>query len=120
MDIISAYREAGTYRGAAAISGTTPKTVRRVIARHEAGGGTPARSPRGHNYDAVAVLVAERVDKTSARISAKRLLPAARAGGVCGVAAEFPAAGRGAKAGCGGGIIIVAAVRRCGRRVSTW
>ena len=37
MDIISAYREAGTYRGAAAISGTTPKTVRRVIARHEAG-----------------------------------------------------------------------------------
>src|ERR1039457_2170221 len=36
MDIISAYREAGTYRGAAAISGTTPKTVKRVIARHEA------------------------------------------------------------------------------------
>jgi hypothetical protein len=37
MDIISAYREAGTYRGAAAISGTTHKTVKRVIARHEAG-----------------------------------------------------------------------------------
>ena len=32
MDIIAAYREVGTYRGAAAISGTTPKTVRRVIA----------------------------------------------------------------------------------------
>jgi transposase len=89
MDIISAYREAGTYRGAAAISGTTPKTVRRVIARHEAGGGTPARSPRGHNYDAVAVLVAERVDKTSARISAKRLLPAARAAGYSGSPRNF-------------------------------
>ena len=38
MDIISAYREVGSYRGAAAISGTTPKTVRRVIARHESGG----------------------------------------------------------------------------------
>ena len=38
MDIISAYREVGTYRGAAAICGTTPKTVKRVIARHEAGG----------------------------------------------------------------------------------
>jgi hypothetical protein len=25
MDVISAYREVGTYRGAAAISGTTPK-----------------------------------------------------------------------------------------------
>ena len=38
MDIISAYREVGSYRGAAAISGTTAKTVKRVIARHESGG----------------------------------------------------------------------------------
>ena len=89
MDIISAYREAGTYRGAAAISGTTPKTVRRVIARHEAGGGTPPRSLREHNYDIVAGLVAERVDKTSARISAKRLLPAARAAGYGGSPRNF-------------------------------
>ena len=51
MDIISAYREVGTYRGAAAISGTTPKTVKRVIARHAAGGGVPARVPRERNYD---------------------------------------------------------------------
>jgi transposase len=89
MDIISAYREAGTYRGAAAISGTTPKTVRRVIARHEAGSGIPPRSPREHNYDIVAGLVAERVDKTSARISAKRLLPAARAAGYSGSPRNF-------------------------------
>jgi transposase len=67
MDIISAYREAGTYRGAAAISRTTPKTVRRVIARHEAGGGAPVRSPRVRNYDVVAALVAERVARTAAR-----------------------------------------------------
>ena len=89
MDIISAYREAGTYRGAAAISGTTPKTVKRVIARHEAGGGPPPRSPRGHNYDAVAGLVAERVEKTAGRISAKRLLPAARAAGFAGSPRNF-------------------------------
>jgi transposase len=89
MDIISAYREAGTYRGAAAISGTTPKTVRRVIARHEAGGGAPPRSPRGHNYDAVAALVAERVEKTAGRISAKRLLPGARAAGYAGSPRNF-------------------------------
>ena len=89
MDIISACREAGTYRGAAAISGTSPKTVKRVIARHEAGGGAPARSPRVRNYDAVTGLVAERVDKTSARISAKRLLPAARAGGYSGSPRNF-------------------------------
>src|SRR5580692_3174351 len=54
MDIIAAYREAGTYRGAAQIAGTTHKTVRRVIARQEAGGAAPGHrgqySPgrRGH------------------------------------------------------------------------
>jgi transposase len=89
MDIISAYREAGTFRGAAVISGTTHKTVKRVIARHEAGGGAPERGPRGHNYDGVAVLVAGRVEKTSGRISAKRLLPAARAAGYAGSARNF-------------------------------
>jgi transposase len=89
MDIISAYREVGTFRGAAAVSGTTPKTVRRVIARHEAGGGVPPRVPREHNYDVVAGLVAERVGKTAGRISAKRLLPAARAGGYSGSPRNF-------------------------------
>ena len=81
MDIIAAYREAGTYRGAAQIAGTTHKTVKRVIARQEAGGAAPQRVPRARNHDGVAALVAERVKKTSGRISAKRLLPAARAAG---------------------------------------
>jgi hypothetical protein len=63
------------------IAGTTHKTVRRVIARHEVGGAAPERAPRGHDYDDVAALVAERVEKTSGRISARRLLPAARAAG---------------------------------------
>ena len=89
MDIISAYREVGTYRGAAAISGTTPKTVKRVIARHEAGGGRPPRSPRARNYDVVADLVAARVARKAGRISAKRLLPAARAAGYAGSARNF-------------------------------
>jgi transposase len=60
-----------------------------VIARHEAGSGAPPRSPREHNYDIVAGLVAERVDRTSARISAKRLLPAARAAGYSGSPRNF-------------------------------
>ena len=89
MDIISAYREVGTYRGAAVACGTTHKTVRRVIARHQAAGGTPARSQRSHNYDNVAELVAARVKATSGRISAKRLLPAARAAGYAGSARNF-------------------------------
>src|SRR5690242_21337437 len=97
MDIISAYREVGTYRGAAALSGTTPKTVKRVIARHEAGGGPPERSPRERNFDVVAGLVAERVGKSQGRISAKRLLLTARAAGYGGSPREFRRAGRAAK-----------------------
>jgi transposase len=89
MDIIAAYREAGTYRGAAQIAGTTHKTVKRVIERHEAGGAARERVPRGRNYDGVAALVAGRVEKTSGRISAKRLLPAARAAGYAGSDRNF-------------------------------
>ena len=119
MDIIAAYREAGTFRGAAEIAGTTHKTVKRVIARHEAGGAAPERAPRGHNYDGVAALVAERVEKTAGRISAKRLLPAARAAGYGGSDRNFRrlVAGRSRR---GGASITGAAARRCGRRVSTW
>jgi Integrase core domain len=90
MDIISAYREVGSYRGAAQLCATTPKTVKRVIDRHEDAGQRPSRrAPRLRNYDAVAELVAERVGKTQGRISAKRLLPAARAAGYEGSARNF-------------------------------
>ena len=89
MDIISAYREVGTYRGAAELCGTTHKTVRRVIERHNAGGTAPPRADRGHNYDAVAEVVAERIAKSQGRISAKRLLPVARAAGYEGSARNF-------------------------------
>lgn len=89
MDIIAAYREVGTYRGAAVMCGTTHKTVQRIIERQEAGGKAPGRRPRGHNYDSVADLVAEKVTVTSGRISAKRLLPLARAAGYEGSARNF-------------------------------
>ena len=89
MDIVAAYQQVGTYRGAAAMCGTTHKTVKRIIERAEAGGKTPDRMPRGHNYDLVAELVADRVGVTKGRISAKRLLPAAQAAGYAGSARNF-------------------------------
>jgi transposase len=89
MDVLAAYREVGSYRGAAVICGTTHKTVKRIVERHEAGGMVPARKQRLHNYDAVGELVAQRVDKTAGRISAKRLLPDARAAGYEGSARNF-------------------------------
>ena len=89
MDILAAYREVGSYRGAAAMCGTTHKTVRRVVERHNVGGGAPRRRDRNHNYEDVRSLVTERVRKSQGRISAKRLLPAARAAGYAGSARNF-------------------------------
>jgi transposase len=86
MDIQSAYREVGSYRGAAEICSTTPKTVKRVIEAQIRIGDLPAVA---HNYDQVRELVAARVKKTKARISAKRLLPAARAAGYLGSPRNF-------------------------------
>jgi len=89
MDVISGYREVGSYRGAAAICGTTHKTVKRIVEAHNVGGIGVVKAPRGRNYDEVADLVVKRVKDTSGRISAKRLLPAARAAGYEGSARNF-------------------------------
>lgn len=92
MDVIAAYRDVGTYRGAAAICGTTHKTVRRIIEAHESAGAgePPASAPaRPHNYDGVAGMVVEKVRSTGGRISAKRLLPLARAAGYSGSDRNF-------------------------------
>jgi transposase len=89
MDIISAYQQVGSYRAAAQLCGTTPKTVKRVVERFEAGDAPPPRVERTHNYDEVAELVAERVKKSQGRMSAKRLLPIARAAGYEGSARNF-------------------------------
>lgn len=92
MDIISAYHQLGSYRAAAAECGTTHRTVKKVVEKFEAdqaGMPPPLRAERAHNYDAVAGLVAERVDKSSGRISAKRLLSKARAAGYTGSDRNF-------------------------------
>ncbi len=54
-----------------------------MIERAEAGG-PPPRATRPHCYDAVTDLVAVRSDKPHGKISAKRLLPIARAAGYQG------------------------------------
>ena len=89
LDIITAYNMVGTYRGAADICGTTHKTVKRVVLRHAAGQGRPAKAPRPANYEDVRGLVAAGVDTAKARISAKRLLPTARAAGYTGSDRNF-------------------------------
>jgi len=80
MDMHAAYREVGSYRAAAEICGTTPKTVKRSVlaARAAENGEVPVVA---HNYDGVRDLVAERIERTKGRISAKRLLAVVRAAG---------------------------------------
>lgn len=89
LDIITAYESVGSYRGAAQICGTTHKTVKRVVERHAAGAARPVRDPRPANYEAVRVVAAAGVEAARARISAKRLLPTARAAGYTGSARNF-------------------------------
>ena len=90
MDIVAAYEQMGTYRGAAALCGTTHKTVKRVIERRLTGETfDAARRELPKNTDAVTTVIAEKVRATNGRISAKRLLPLARAAGYTGSARNF-------------------------------
>jgi len=88
MDMHAAYREVGSYRAAAEICGTTPKTVKRSVLAAQAAekGEIPVIE---HNYDAVRDVVIERVERTKGKMSAKRLLPVARAAGYTGSARNF-------------------------------
>ena len=54
MDMHAAYREVGSYRAAAEICGTTPKTVKRSVEAARAAGSGPVPGEVRHNYDGVA------------------------------------------------------------------
>jgi len=86
LDIVTAYREVGTYRGAAEMCGVSHKTVSRVVNRAEA---AQVRTARRRNYESVRSLVATKIEDTKGKISAKRLLPAARAAGYAGSDRNF-------------------------------
>ncbi len=91
MDMIAAYLDVGTYRGAAAICGTNHHTVKAEVLRRLRGADamTAKQAERAKNTDIVGELVARRVKRTQGRISAKRLLPEARADGYTGSARNF-------------------------------
>jgi len=88
MDIVNAYAELGSYRGAAALCGTTHKTVKRIVARQQRGAADQRedRVPRPRNTEGVRTLIMDRVQATDGRITAKRLLPVAQAAGYTGSA----------------------------------
>jgi transposase len=87
LDIINAYEETGSLRAAAALCGTTHKTVKRVLERR-ASGQRPGRrrAPQPGLADAFTDLIFGKVKSTDGRITAKRLLPIVRAAGYTGSA----------------------------------
>ena len=107
LDIVTAYREVGTYRGAAEMCGVTHKTVKRVVERAEAAAAADARR---RNYESVRALVAAKIDDTKGKISAKRLLPLSQGGRLRGLGPQLPAAGRAGTqqvpAGAGAGTLL--------------
>lgn len=112
MNIVEKYRELGSYRAAGRACGVDHKTVKVVVDRVERGEVDAPCKPvvREHNYDAIADLVRRRVEQTQGRISAKRLLPVAKAEGYAGSDRNFRRLVAGAKAG----------YRRCGRIFRPW
>jgi transposase len=65
------------------------RTVKRIVTAALDGEHAPPRRVRDRNFDAVAGLVREKVEKTEGRISAKRLLPVAAAAEYAGSARNF-------------------------------
>jgi hypothetical protein len=60
MDVVAAYRDVGTFRGAAAMCGVDPKTVKRKVLAHEAGElheDRARRAPVPRNTDGIRALV---------------------------------------------------------------
>ena len=67
MDVIAAYQQVGSFRGAAELCGTTHKTVKRIVTVALAGEKPPPRRARDRNYDDVATLVRDKVAATQGR-----------------------------------------------------
>ena len=92
MDCIAAFESVGTYRGAAVLCGVDPKTVRRKVRAHRQGVldvERARRAPVAKNTDIARVVVTDKIAETKGRISAKRLLPFARAAGYSGSPRNF-------------------------------
>ncbi len=92
MDVIAAYENVGTFRGAAVMCGCDPKTVKRKVEAHRRAELTEERKPRlkpVSNTEVARIVVTEKITETKGKMSAKRLLPIARAGGFVGSPRNF-------------------------------
>jgi transposase len=92
MDVIAAFENVGTYRGAAEMCGCDPKTVKRKVEAHRRSQLTAERKPREkpeRNTEIARKVVTDKIAETKGRMTAKRLLPIARAAGYVGSPRNF-------------------------------
>jgi len=81
VELIALYEELGSYRAVGALMGCDHKTVKRYV---EAAGKAGQLAPvltRSRVTDDFAGLIAERVEQTGGRVTARRLMRIARAAG---------------------------------------
>ena len=92
MDVIAAFENVGSYRGAAELCGCDPKTVKRKVEAHRRSQLTADRKPREkpeRNTEIARKVVTDKIAETKGRMTAKRLLPIARAAGYAGSPRNF-------------------------------
>ena len=81
VEIVALYEELGSFRAVAAVVGCDHKTVKRYVdAAGDAGRLAPVLT-RSRVTDEVAEVIAERVEQTRGRVTARRLLRVVRAAG---------------------------------------
>ena len=81
VELIALYEELGSYRAVGALMGCDHKTVKRYV---EAAGGAGQLAPvltRSRVTDGFAGLIAERVEQSGGRVTARRLMRLVRAAG---------------------------------------
>jgi transposase len=84
MQIVTLYEQLGSYRAVGKIVGCDHKTVKAIVERHRAPEPGPMRVRRARLTDVVAQVIADKVDETHGKITAKRVLPIVRAAGYAG------------------------------------
>ena len=92
MDVIAAFENVGTYRGAAVMCGCDPKTVKRKVEAHrrvELVAERKSRTKLVRNTEIARHVVTDKIVETKGKMTAKRLLPIARAAGYSGSARNF-------------------------------